>query len=397
MSDPMDPLLGVYRPPDVVFVSGEGTLLIDEDGRSYLDFTSGIGVNALGHGSPIVRRAIEDALASGLVHASNLFRTRPAARLARLLTRKAGLDRVFFCNSGGESVEGALKFAKKWAKSRGGADKHRIVALNGSFHGRLFGSLAVTDRPDYRAPFDPLMPGVDFASPLDLSEVDRTLSGEHTAALIVEPIQGEGGIQPLSSEFLQAVRGWTLDRDIALILDEVQCGLGRTGTLFAFEPSGILPDLLCIAKPLGGGLPMGAVILSREIADVMVPGDHGTTFGGGPLVSSVALAVLEVAGDPSFLGEVRARGEYLSGLLTELSEQYPELVLEVRGRGLLWGMELSSPAGPIVERAREHGLLTVPAGDHVLRLLPPLTVTHPEIDRAAGILERVFEEASTQP
>ena len=229
MTEHRDALLGVYRPPDVVFVTGAGTELVDENGRSYLDFTSGIGVNALGHGSPTVKRAIEDALESGLIHVSNLFRTRPNERLGALLAEHSGLERVFFCNSGGESVEGALKFARKWAKSRQGPDKLRIVALNGSFHGRLFGSLATTDRPEYRAPFSPLMPGVDFVDPTRLGDVEAALSPEHTAALILEPIQGEVGIRPLSSEFLKAVREWTQARDIALIFDEVQCGLGRAG------------------------------------------------------------------------------------------------------------------------------------------------------------------------
>jgi len=390
VTDSQDPLLGVYQPPEVVFVRGDGTALIDEDGQSYLDFTSGIGVNALGHGSPIVRCAIEEALESGLVHVSNLFRTRQSANLAQFLTERSGLDHVFFCNSGGESVEGALKFARKWAKSIGGVEKHRIVALTGSFHGRLFGSLAVTDRPEQRAPFGPLMPGVDFANPTELSDVDHALTAEHTAAIIVEPIQGEVGVRPLSSEFLQMIRKWTRERNIALILDEVQCGLGRAGTFFAYEPSGIRPDLICTAKPLGGGLPMGAIILSKQVADVITPGDHGTTFGGGPLISTVALAVLGVVGDPSFLQQVRSKGDRLAGLLKRLAERTPGLVSDLRGRGLFWGVELSVPVAPVIERAREGGLLIVPSGAHVLRLLPPLTVTEAEINCAAMILEEAL-------
>ena len=388
MTEHKNALLGVYRPPDVVFVKGAGTELIDENGRSYLDFTSGIGVNALGHGSSTVKRAIEDSLENGLIHVSNLFRTRPAERLGALLAEYSGLDRVFFCNSGGESVEGALKFARKLAKSRQGPDKLRIVALTGSFHGRLFGSLATTDRPEYRAPFSPLMPGVDFVDPTRLDDVEAALSPEHTAALILEPIQGEAGIRPLSSEFLKAVREWTQARDIALIFDEVQCGLGRAGTLFAYEPSGVRPDLLCIAKPLAGGLPMGAIIVSSQVSQVMSPGDHGTTFGGGPLVSTVALAVLDTLADPSFLEQVRIKGKRLSAGLTGVAEKHPSLVAHLRGRGLFWGLELSQPVGPIVDQLRERGLLTVPAGSHVIRFLPPLTVTDTEIDRAVGIVER---------
>lgn len=386
VSDQREARLGVYKMPDILFVRGEGAELIDESGKRYLDFTSGIGVNALGHGSPVVRRAIEEGLATGLVHVSNLFRTAPADELARFLTDRTGMDRVFFCNSGAESVEGALKFVRKWAKSRGGVEKHRIVALKGSFHGRLFGSLAVTDRPEYRAPYEPLMPGVDFVDAGDPASVDAALDAERTAAMIIEPIQGEGGVRPLPLDFVRTVRKWTEERDIALILDEVQCGLGRAGTFCAHEPSGIRPDVLCFAKPLGGGLPMGAVLLSDEIAMQMRPGDHGTTFGGGPLVSTVALAVLEVVGDPSFLDAVRDRGAQLAAGLDGLAKAHATLVREIRGRGLIWGIELSEAAAPIVARARDLGLLTVPAGSNVLRLLPPLNVTEAEIVRAGSIL-----------
>jgi predicted acetylornithine/succinylornithine family transaminase len=385
-TDPRAALVGVYRTPDILFVRGEGSELVDEEGRRYLDFTSGIGVNALGHGHPVIVGAIRSALETGLIHASNLFRTAPAEELARLLTRLSGLDRAFFCNSGAESVEGALKFAKKWAKLRGGEDKFRIVAFSRSFHGRLWGSLAVTDRPDYRRPFEPLMPGAVFVDPMDLAAVSAALDPATTAAVILEPIQGEGGIRLLSDDLLRTVREWTRERGIALILDEIQCGLGRTGTLFAHLPSGIRPDILCLAKPLGGGLPMGAVLTTEEIAEAMSPGDHGTTFGGGALVSRVAIAVVEAVSRPEFLAEVTRKGARLGALLEELRAAHPAAVREIRGRGLIWGIELSDPAGPVVARARESGLLTVPAGTHVVRLLPPLTVSVAEIERAVAIL-----------
>jgi predicted acetylornithine/succinylornithine family transaminase len=385
-----DRLLGVYRMPDVLFVRGEGVELIDDAGRRYLDFTSGIGVNALGHGSPVVRRAIERGLETGLVHVSNLFRTAPAGALAEFLTERAALDRAFFCNSGAESIEGALKFSRKWARAKGGPQKHRVVALKGSFHGRLFGSLAVTDRPGYREPYEPLMPGVDFVDPLDLTAVDHALSREQTAALVLEPIQGEVGIRPLSAEFLQRVREWTREREIALVLDEVQCGLGRAGTFFAHEPSGIRPDVICVAKPLGGGLPMGAVLMTEDVASHMQPGDHGTTFGGGPLVSSVALAVLRVVGDPSFLAAVRSKGAALGAKLEAIGAARRGRIREVRGRGLIWGVEMSEPVAPLVARALELGLLIVAAGPSVLRFLPPLVVSEAEIDRATSILEEVL-------
>ena len=386
-TDPRAALLGVYRPPDILFVRGEGTELIDEAGRRYLDFTSGIGVNALGHGHPVVSGAIECALASGLLHASNLFRTAPAEELAVALARHSGLDRAFFCNSGAESVEGAIKFARKWARSTGGEDKHRIVAFRGGFHGRLGASLAVTDRPDYRKPFEPLMPGVDFVDPLDREVLDEALDPDRTAALILEPLQGEGGIRIFSDDLLRDVRALTLDRGIALILDEVQCGLGRTGTLFAFQPSGIRPDILCLAKPLAGGLPMGAVLLTEEVAEVMVPGDHGTTFGGGVLASTVALSVLKTISDPAFLTEVARKGELLGSLLEKVRASRPAVVREVRGKGLIRGIELVEAAADTVTRVREAGLLTVPAGTHVIRFLPPLTVSDAEIRRAVEILE----------
>jgi predicted acetylornithine/succinylornithine family transaminase len=391
-TDPRAALLGVYRPADALFVRGEGTELVDESGTRYLDFTSGIGVNALGHGHPAIARAVEEVVRTGLLHASNLFRTAPAEELAGVLCGLAGLDRAFFCNSGAESVEGALKFARKWAKARGGGEKHRIVALRGGFHGRLFGSLAVTDRPDFRAPFEPLMPGVDFADPMNPGEVDRLLDPERTAALIVEPIQGEGGIRALAPETLRSMREWTAERGIALILDEIQCGLGRTGTLFAFEPSGIRPDLLCLAKPLGGGLPIGAILVSNDIAAVMEPGDHGTTFGGGPLVSTVALRVMEIVSEPGFLADVVERGNVLARLLSALAVELEPVVREVRGRGLMWGIEVAAMVGPVVQRLREEGLLTVPAGAHVIRLLPPLTVSRDEIGRAVEILRSVLAE-----
>ena len=394
MSGPSSSLLGVYRMPEAVFVRGTGTRLVAEDGRTYLDFTAGIGVNALGHGSPLVRGAIETALGTGLIHVSNLFRTRPAEELARVLADRSGLDRVFFCNSGGESVEGAIKFARKWAKARGGEAKHRIVALKGSFHGRLFGSLAVTDRPEFRDPFRPVMPGVDFADPADPAGVREALSRKHTAALIAEPIQGEAGIRVLPGDLLRNLREWTREKGVVLILDEIQCGLARSGTFFAHETSGITPDILCLAKALAGGLPMGAVVMSEAIAEAMAPGEHGTTFGGGPLVASVAKTVLETLGEADFLDGVRLKGERLRRGLEQVAEAYPGRVADIRGRGLIWGIELSRGAVPVIEEARERGLLTVPAGARVIRLLPPLTVRRAEIDDAVQVLAVAIRTAA---
>jgi predicted acetylornithine/succinylornithine family transaminase len=383
-------LLGVYQPPDVLFVRGEGCELVDDEGRRYLDFTSGIGVTSLGHGSPVVRAAVDRALDSGLIHTSNVFRTRPAEELAHRLVSLAGMDRAFFCNSGAESVEAALKFARRWARHVDGAEKHEIVALRGSFHGRLFGSLAVTDRPSYQEPFQPLMPGARFVDPLDEAALDRALDPDRVAALIAEPVQGEGGVRPLSHALLQRMRAWTEERGIALILDEVQCGLGRTGEVFAHQAAGIVPDILTLAKPLAGGLPMGATLVTEEVADAIQPGDHATTFGGGPLVASAALAVVEYVSRAEVLEQVRARGRYLQGLLSELVREH-EGVVQERGRGLIRGLELDSEAGPVVARAREKGLLVVSAGPNVVRFLPPFIVTEAELDRGVSILREALK------
>ena len=380
-----DVRLDVYGPADPVFVEGDGSYLVDEAGRRYLDFTSGIAVTALGHGSPEIRRAVEAALDAGLIHTSNLYRTRPAQRLAALLTRESGLDRAFFCNSGGEAVEASIKFARRWARSVGGEEKHEIVALRGSFHGRLFGSLALTDRPAYQDPFRPLMPGARFVDPQD-SDALAGLAPERTAAIIAEPIQGEGGVRPLSDDTLRRLRSWTRENDVLLILDEVQCGLGRTGEIFAHQSAQVRPDLLALAKPLAGGLPMGAVLLSQEVADTIRRGDHGTTFGGGPLVAGVAHAVVSTIADPGFLSQVREKGTYLLKLLEALRDDEPNGITEIRGRGLMWGVQLAGESGPVVEQALEKGLLLVGAGPDVVRLLPPLTVTQPEMDHAVEIL-----------
>lgn len=382
-------LLEVYRPAEPVFVGGRGSRLIDEGGRAYLDFTSGIGVNALGYSDASVAAAIRDALESGLIHTSNLFRTRPPAELAAELTQLSFADRVFFCNSGAEAIEAAFKFARKRALAVGGSEKHEIVALRGSFHGRLFGSLAATDRAAYREPFEPLMPGVRFVAPGDEDAVRATVSADRTAAIVVEPVQGEGGVRPIDADFLHLLREVADEADAALIFDEIQCGLGRTGHLFAYQGVGVEPDLLTLAKPLAGGLPMGAVLLTERVAEAMRPGDHGSTFGGGPLVSNVALSVVRRVSAPAFLEGVRARGERLGTALGGLVGQAG--VVDVRGRGLMWGVELDRPAAPVVGRALELGLLLTTAGERVIRLLPPLTIDDQELDEGVAILAEALQ------
>jgi predicted acetylornithine/succinylornithine family transaminase len=365
-------------------VRGEGVRLHDAAGRTYLDFTSGIGVNALGYGDPGLQAAMHRA-ADGLVHVSNLFRTAPGEQLAERLVAASFADRVFFCNSGAEANEGAFKFVRKWARGIGGAAKHEIVALRGGFHGRLFASLAATDRPGYRAPFRPLAGGVSIAE-RDLEELASVLDGETVAALIVEPVQGEGGVRVLDEGFLRELRAMTAARRIALILDEIQCGLGRTGRLFAYETMGVTPDVLTLAKPLAGGLPMGAVLLTEEIARAMSPGDHGTTFGGGPFVASVALHVLDRVSDPALLAHVRADGAWMGERLGEIAARTGH-VRAVRGVGFIWGADVHDLAADVIARAREAGLLLVSAGEHTVRLLPPLVATRAELDEGLRLLE----------
>lgn len=384
-----DAVLGTYRPAAPLFVRGEGVHVFDDAGNSYLDFVSGIGVNALGYGDATIVDAMQQALAGGLVHLSNLYRTEPAAMLAAALTSRSFADRVFFCNSGAEANEAAFKFARRWARTRGGAEKHEIVALRNSFHGRLFGTLAATDRPAMQAPFLPLLPGVRIVDPADPAALREALDPARTAAIIVEPVQGEGGVTPLAPALLAELRAAADANDALLIFDEVQCGLGRTGHLFAYEGVGVVPDLLTVAKPLAGGLPMGAVLLAERVAETIQPGDHATTFGGGPLVSAVALAVFERIADPAFLAGVCARAAHLHNALEALTARHA-VVSNVRGVGLMWGLELNVPAAPYVSAALEQGLLVAMAGERVIRLLPPLVITDDELDEGLAILSEVL-------
>jgi acetylornithine/N-succinyldiaminopimelate aminotransferase len=384
---PTTALLPVYKRAPMELVRGAGVELFDAEGNAYLDFTSGIGVNALGYGDAGIAAAARDALDAGLVHVSNLFRSAPGERLAELLVSRSFASTVFFCNSGAEANEGAFKLARRWARGVGGAAKHEILALRGGFHGRLFATLAATDRPAYRAPFRPLAGGISIVE-RDLASLEGALDPATVAAVILEPVQGEGGVRVLDDAFLRELRALTRSRNVLLILDEIQCGLGRTGRLWAYEHSGIEPDLMTLAKPLAGGLPMGAVLASAEVSSQMQPGDHGSTFGGGPLVASVALHVVERLSDPTLLEHVREEGAWLAEQLASLMRPTGP-VRAVRGTGLMWGVDVSVPAAEVVTRAREIGLLLCTAGDHTLRLLPPLIIAHEELVRGMEL----FEEA----
>jgi len=388
-----DALLPVYKRTPVTFVRGKGVELFDAAGRAYLDFASGIAVNALGYGDAGLEQAMHDAIASGIVHTSNLYHTEPGAALAARLVELSFADKVFFCNSGAEAVEGSFKIARKWAKRGGDAPaKHEIIALRGSFHGRLFASLAATDRPAYRLPFRPLAPGVGIVE-RDLEDLEIAISAETTAAVILEPVQGEGGVRVIDAGLVRALRELTRERGVALILDEIQCGLGRTGTLFAYERLGVEPDLLTLAKPLAGGLPMGAVLMTQDVASAMSYGDHGTTFGGGPFVASVARHVVDRLADPALLTHVVEDGAWLGARLREMASRTSR-VRDVRGKGFMWGVDVTGPASAVVAHALEAGLLVITAGEHTLRLLPPLTATRQELARGVELLEQAIIDAA---
>ena len=380
-------LLGTYKRAPVQFVDGEGVHLIDADGKRYLDFVAGIAVNALGYGDAGLRQALHDAAANGLVHTSNLYSTAPGERLATALVEKSFADKVFLCNSGAEANEGAFKFARRWARGRGEA-KHEIVALRGSFHGRMFATLAATDRPSYRLPFRPLTPGISIVE-RDIEDLRVAIDAETTAAVILEPVQGEGGVRVLDAGFVRELRALTKERDVLLIFDEIQCGLGRTGTLFAYEQLGVEPDIMTLAKPIAGGLPMGAILVTEDVAATIKPGEHGTTFGGGPFVASVANYVFERLSDPNLLHHVSQTGAWFGKQLTDVARRSGR-VRAVRGLGYMWGLDVMGAATELVNEAFEAGLLTCSAGEHTLRLLPPLVATKDDLADGLRILEDVL-------
>lgn len=385
-STTVSPLLDNYKRAPGEFVSGDGVYLVDADGKRYLDFVSGIAVNALGYGDAGLRAALHTA-ADGLIHTSNLYATAAGERLAATLVEKSFASKVFFCNSGAEANEGAFKFARRWARTQGEA-KHEIVALRGAFHGRLFGTLAATDRPSYRMPFRPLAAGISIVE-RDIDDLSVVLSPETTAAVILEPVQGEGGVRVLDAGFVREVRALTRERNVALIFDEIQCGLGRTGTLFAYEHFGIEPDMVTLAKPLAGGLPMAAVLITEEIARTIKPGDHGTTFGGGPFVASVANHVLERVSNPAMLNHVSENGAWLGKQLHEIAHSTAR-IRAVRGLGYMWGIDVMGTAAHVVSEAFSAGLLLCSAGEYTVRLLPPLVATRDELALGLGLLEQIL-------
>ncbi|HEY7516035.1 MAG TPA: aspartate aminotransferase family protein, partial [Vicinamibacteria bacterium] len=374
---------------DLVLVKGKGAALYDKEGRAYVDFAAGIGVNGLGYGDAKVVAAIRKQ-AGQLIHASNLFHTEPTALLAQRLVSSAFPSKVFFCNSGTEAFEAAMKFARKVGRPAG---RTEFVCFERAFHGRTMGALSATWNPKYREPFEPLVPGVRFCPWNDL-DAARAAVSDKTAAIMVEPVQGEGGVRPAPADFLQGLRRIADESGAVLVLDEIQCGLGRTGKMFAFEHAGIVPDVLTLAKPLGGGLPMGAVLLHEKHAPAIGVGDHGSTFGGNPVAAAASLVVLDRLTAPGFLGKVEKKARALHRGLQKLRRGYPKAIAEVRGLGLMVGIELHGEAGPVVKGLRERGFLATKAGDKVLRLLPPLVVKPGEIRAFLGALEETLKEGA---
>ena len=376
-------VLQVYRRAPIVLVRGEGSWVWDSEGTKYLDLTSGVGVASLGHANPGLAAVIADQ-ATTLLHTSNLFFHPYQSELAEKLCRLSGMDRVFFCNSGTEAVEGCLKFARRFWFSQGHAERTSFVALTHSFHGRTFGSLSVTADPHYRDPFGPML-SVTFVDAGDPAALDRAVSAE-TAAIVLEPIQGEGGVRPLSTEFANAVTAAAARTGALVIADEVQSGLGRSGHAFYAPAIGLQPDLVAIGKALGGGVPVGAVLLRERVAKSVSPGDHGSTYGGNLLACRAGIYFVDQLLDGGLLAHVQRVGAHLSARLEALAARQP-MVKELRGAGLLRGIEIDRPASQVVEAARPLGLLVNATSQTVVRLLPPLTISEAEVDEAVSRLD----------
>jgi acetylornithine/N-succinyldiaminopimelate aminotransferase len=390
-------LMQTYARGPVMFVRGKGSTLYDDKGKSYLDFIAGIGVNVLGYDHPRVRRTLRDQ--ANLLHTSNLYYHPYQGQLAERLAKASGLSRVFFCNTGTEANEGALKLARAWQRRRGREGKTEFVALVNSFHGRTMGALSITEQEKYRKPFEPLIPGVRFIDSNnganDFAEAREAIN-ERTAAVIIETIQGESGIHPVNDDFLKAVRE-TCDRvDALLILDEVQCGLGRTGKVFAFENTSVRPDVLCVAKPLGLGVPLGAFLVAEKAVDGLKAGDHGTTFGGGPLACRLSLEFMRMLEEEDLLQRVTEVGNYFRKQLRRLQRRQPALIKETRGLGLMVGAELTFNGKGVVAKMMERGFLINCTHDTVLRFLPPYIIRKPEIKEMLANLEEVIVEESKQ-
>src|SRR5580693_4445216 len=380
-------LLQTYNRYPIAFSRGKGVFLFDLEGKRYLDFVSGLGVNALGHAHPRIVKAIREQAAK-LVHVSNLYYHEYQGPLAEKLCKLSGLNRAFFSNSGTEAIEGSIKLARLAGHRAGGESKSKLVALDGSYHGRTFGALSLTGQDKHRKGFEPLLEDVTFVKQNDLEGL-RAAVNDNTCAIVLEPIFGEGGIYECSVEFLRECRALADRHRAALIFDEIQCGLGRTGTIFAFQGFGVTPDIVAIAKPIAAGIPLGAFLVKEEFASAISPGQHGTTFGGGPLACRVALEYLAIVQEENLLANVARVGAYLNHELQQLVHNYAS-AREVRGRGLIQGIQLEIPARPIVDAALAEGVLFNSTQDTVVRFLPPFLMEEKHIDKGIRVLKKLL-------
>ena len=384
-----DAILHTYNRYQIVLDKGEGVHLYDVNGKEYLDFAAGIAVQSLGYNNKEYTQALKDQI-DKLTHISNLYYSVPMAEAAEKVKKASGMEKVFFTNSGTEAIEGALKVARKYSYAKYGEDRYEIIAMNHSFHGRSMGALSVTGNEKYRKPFEPLIGGVRFSDYNDLESVKSQLT-DKTCGIILETVQGEGGIYPVTEEFLKGVKALCEEHDLVLILDEIQCGMGRTGSMFAWQEYGVMPDVMTCAKALGCGVPVGAFVLGKKVAETsLAPGDHGTTYGGNPFVCAAVSKVFDLYEKEQIVDHVQKVGAYLEEKLNALVDKY-DFLKERRGKGLIQGLEVEGrPVGEIVNRALEQGLIIITAGSNVLRFVPPLVITNADVDEMIKKLESCF-------
>lgn len=383
-------LLHTYNRSQVVFDHGKGVYLYDTEGKEYLDFAAGIAVCSLGYSEETYKTALKNQV-DKLLHVSNLFYNEPTTNAAEKLLKVSGMDRVFFTNSGTEAIEGALKAARRYSYNKYGSERYEIIAMNHSFHGRSMGALSVTGTEKYRTPFEPLIGGVQFAEFNDLDSVKAAVS-DKTCAILMETVQGEGGIYPATEEFLQGVKALCEEKDILLILDEIQCGMGRTGEMFAFQGYGVQPDIMTSAKALGCGVPVGAFLMTEKVAEKSLePGDHGTTYGGNPFVGAAVSTVLDIYEEKDILSHVKEVSAYLEEKLDKMVKNY-DFVTARRGKGLMQGLVVSVKPADICKKALENGLVIISAGSDVLRIVPPLVIEKEHVDEMICKLEHTFSE-----
>lgn len=382
-------LIHTYNRYQIVLDKGDGVRLYDTDGKEYLDFGAGIAVFALGYNNKEYNDAVK-AQVDKLIHTSNYFYNEPAVKAAQAVTKASGMDRVFFTNSGTEAVEGAIKLAKKYAYLKDGSIDHEIIAMEHSFHGRSMGALAVTGNRHYQEAFGPMIPGIKFAKYNDLESV-KSLVNDKTCAIIFETVQGEGGVYPAKKEFIEGVRKLCDEKGILLILDEIQCGMGRTGSMFAYQQYGVKPDIVTVAKALGCGVPIGAFLAKENVAKALVPGDHGTTYGGNPLACAASAKVFELFEKLNVLENVQKVGAYMAKKLEQIVQDY-DIVIEHRGVGLIQGIELSLNPKDVICNALDNGLILFSAGTNVIRFVPPLVITEKDVDEMIVKLRKALDE-----